>query len=376
MLKKFIITATILIVIVGALFSIKTRQFAAMKAAGESMVMPPETVTATAAKEESWESSLNATGSVAAVQGVTVSAEIAGKVAKIAFESGTTVAAGDLLVQLDTSVEDAQMRAAEAASALAKTNLARGKELLEKNTMAQADWDAADAQAKQADAQLEGIKAAIAKKNIRAPFAGRLGLRLVNLGQNLKEGDPIVALQTLDPVYVNFALPQQSIGELAPGGLVRITTDAAPDAVFEGKINAVSPEVDVATRSVRVQATVPNTGEKLRPGMFANVDVVLPNQKKVLAIPATAVLYAPYGDSVFVIEEKKNAKSGKTEKILKQEFIRVGVKRGDFVAVTSGLSAGDVVVTSGVFKLRPGTAVVVDNTLAPNSQLAPKPENT
>ncbi len=376
MLKKILITAAIIVFIVGALYFIKNRQFAAMKAAGEAMVMPPETVTAIAAKEESWESSLNATGSVTAVQGVTVSAEIAGKVVKLAFESGSTVAAGDLLVQLDTSIEEAQLRAAEAASALAKTNLARGKELLEKNTMAQADWDAADAQAKQADAQLEGIKAAIAKKNIRAPFAGRLGLRLVNLGQNLKEGDPIVTLQTLDPVYVNFSMPQQSLSELVVGGLVHITTDAAPGTEFEGKINAVSPEVDVATRNVRVQATVPNTGEKLRAGMFANIEVVLPHQKKVLAIPATAVLYAPYGDSVFVIDEKKNEKTGKTEKVLRQQFIRIGVKRGDFVAVTSGLSAGDVVVTSGVFKLRPGTSVVVDNTLAPNSQLAPKPENT
>lgn len=376
MLKKILITAAIIVFIVGALFIIKKKQFATMGSAGAAMVMPPETVTAAPANEESWETSLSATGSVTAVQGVTVSAEIAGKVAKLAFESGSTVAAGDLLVQLDTSTEDAQLHSAEAASALAKLNLARGKELLQKNTMAQADLDAADAGAKQADAQLEGIRAAIAKKNIKAPFAGRLGLRLVNLGQNLKEGDPIVTLQTLDPIYVNFTLPQQSLAVLAPGGVVRVTTDAAPGTVFEGKINAVSPEVDAATRNLHIQATVPNTGEKLRAGMFANVEVVLPTVQKVLAIPSTAVLYAPYGDSVFVIDEKKNEKSGQMEKILRQQFIRVGSTRGDFVTVTTGLKAGESVVTSGVFKLRPGMAVVVDNKLAPDAQLAPKPDNT
>ena len=347
-----------------------------MGAAGANMVMPAETVTATTAKEQNWENDITATGSVVAVQGVTVATEMAGKISKIAFESGATVAAGDLLVQLDTSTEEAQLRSAEAGSALAKLNLDRGKELVQKNTMAQAELDTADAQAKQADAAADGIRAVIAKKTIRAPFAGRLGLRLVNLGQILKEGDAIASLQTLDPIYVNFSLPQQRLAELVVGGLVRVTSDAAPGETLEGKVTAVNPDVDPLTRNVRVQATLTNAGEKLRPGMFATVTVVLPTKENVRVIPVSAVLYAPYGDSVFVIDEKKNEKTGAVEKILRQQFVRLGTARGDFVAVVSGLKEGESIVTSGVFKLRPGEAVVIDNTLAPDAQLAPKPDNT
>ena len=216
----------------------------------------------------------------------------------------------------------------------------------------------------------------IAKKTIRAPFAGRLGLRLVNLGQILKEGDGIVSLQTLDPIYADFSLPQQRLAVLNAGVVVRVTSDAAPGATFEGKINAVNPDVAPVTRNVRLQALLTNAGEKLRPGMFATITVVLPTKENVRVIPSSAVLYAPYGDSVFVIDEKKNEKTGQTEKILRQQFVRLGTARGDFVAVVSGLKEGESIVTSGVFKLRPGEAVVIDNALAPDAQLAPKPNDT
>jgi membrane fusion protein (multidrug efflux system) len=376
MLKKFIITAIGIIAVIAVIFYIKKSQFSAMGAAQAGMVMPPETVTATTAKEQNWETNITATGSVVAVQGVTVASEMAGKVAKITFEPGATVAAGDLLVQLDTSTEEAQLRAAEAGAALAKLNLDRGKELLQKNTMAQSEVDAADAQAKQTEAQADGIRAIIAKKTIRAPFAGRLGLRLINLGQILKEGDAIASLQTLDPIYVDFSLPQQRLAELAVGGVVRVTSDAAPGETLEGKITAVNPDVDAVTRNVRVQATLTNAGDKLRPGMFASVTVVLPAKENVRVIPASSVLYAPYGDSVFVIDEKKDEKTGTVEKILRQQFVRLGTTRGDFVAVMSGLKEGESIVTSGVFKLRPGENVVIDNTLAPDAQLAPKPNDS
>ncbi len=376
MLQKFTVTTLIIILTVGAIVGTKIMQFKAMGAAGAAMVIPAETVTATTAKEENWENNITATGSVVAVQGVTVATEMAGKIAKITFESGATVAAGDLLVQLDTSTEEAQLRAAEAGSALAKLNLDRAKELREKNTTSQADLDSSDAQAKQTDAQADNIRAVIAKKTIRAPFAGRLGLRLVNLGQILKEGDAIVSLQTLDPIYVNFSLPQQRLAELSVGGVVRVTSDASPGETMEGKVTAVNPDVDAVTRNVRVQATLTNAGDKLRPGMFATVTVVLPTKENVRVIPVSAVLYAPYGDTVFVIDEKKNEKTGQMEKILRQQIVRLGTARGDFVAVVSGLKEGESIVTSGVFKLRPGEAVVVDNTLAPNAQLAPKPSDT
>lgn len=359
--------------IVGPLALVKISQFKAMAAAGAEMVIPPTTVTAAPAKEMTWENGLSATGSLAAVQGVMVTAELAGKVDKIAFDPGAHVKAGELLVQLDTSTEEAQLRAAEASAALGKANLDRARELRQSNTNSLAELDAAEAQAKQAAAQVDTIRAVIAKKTIRAPFAGMLGLRLVNLGQNLKEGEAITTLQTLDPIYVNFSLPQQNLAQLAPGTKVRVKTDAAPGETFDGTITAISPEVDPLTRNVRVQATIQNSGEKLRGGMFANVDVVLPTVKHVLAIPATAVLYAPYGDSVFVIDEKKNEKSGQVEKVLRQQFIRLGDARGDFVAVTAGLKPGETVVTSGVFKLRNQMTVVIDNKLAPNAQLAPKP---
>jgi membrane fusion protein (multidrug efflux system) len=379
MLKKVsIYAATVfgLLILVAALGGTKILQFRAMGAAGAAFTPPPETVTAAAAVEQTWENLLTANGSVAPVQGVTIGAEVPGKVVGISFESGADVAAGALLVQLDISTETAQLRAAEALADLAKLNLTRARELREKGTNASSDLDAADAQAKQAAASLENIRAVIAKKSIRAPFAGRLGIRLVQLGQILKDGEAIVTLQTVDPVYANFALPQQFLSTLAVGHAVRLTTDAAPGENFPGKITAIAPEIDTATRNVRLQATFANPDAKLRTGMFGSVAVILPATAKNLVIPSTAVLSAPYGDSVFVITDEKNEKTGATEKKIKQQFIRTGSARGDFITVTSGLKPGDEVVTTGVFKLRPGMSVKIDNTLAPKAQLAPKPDNS
>jgi membrane fusion protein, multidrug efflux system len=361
------------LLIAGPLILVKRSQFKAMGAA--PMMMPKTTVTAASVMAQKWENIINATGSLVPVQGVTIAAETPGKIVKIAFEPGAAVKAGDVLVQLDTSTEEAQLRAAEATAALAKANLDRARDLRQSNTNSPAELDAADAQAKQAAAQADTLRAVIAKKTVRAPFAGRLGLRLVNLGQILREGDAITNLQTLDPIYVNFSLPQQRLANLTAGTKVRVTTDAAHGEVFEGEISALNAEVDPVTRNIRVQATIPNRGEKLRAGMFANVEVVLPEQTEVLAIPVTAVSYAPYGDSVFVIEEKKDEKTGNVDKVLRQQFVRLGMARGDFVQVVDGLKPGQEVVTSGVFKLHAGMPVVIDNKLAPKAELAPKPKN-
>ncbi len=359
--------------IAGPLWLVKMSQFKAMGAA--NMTMPPTTVTAAPANEDNWEATLNASGSLLSVQGVTIGAEVPGKVVKIAFEPGATVKAGDILVQLDISTEEAQLRSAEASAALAKANLARARDLRQSNTNSPAELDAADAQAKQADAQAENLRAVIAKKTMRAPFAGRLGLRLVNLGQILREGEAITTLQTMDPIFVNFSLPQQRLSQIAVGHVIRIKTDAAPGKAFEGKITAISPEIDSATRNIRVQATVSNSEEKLRAGMFVNVDVVMPTQTKVLAIPVTAVLYAPFGDSVFIVDESKDDKGGKGALVLRQQFVKLGDARGDFVSVLDGLKPGEKVVTSGAFKLRQGMTVIIDNTLAPKAELAPKPKD-
>jgi membrane fusion protein (multidrug efflux system) len=376
MFKKLAITIAGLVVLVGLLGGIKGLQFQTMFAAGAGMTPPPEPVTTAVVTAESWAPTIDAIGSLTAVQGVTVAAELDGKVVQIAFVPGSVVRAGDLLLRQDTSTEEAQLRSADASVALARINLERDRELRAQATIAQSELDAADAQFKQATAQADNIRATIAKKTIRAPFDGRLGIRLVNLGQSLKSGDAIVSLQSLDPIYVNFLLPQQRLSELAPDLVVRVTSDAEPGQVREGKITAINPDVDSATRNVRVQATLGNADEHLHPGMFVNASVVLPHVDQVLVIPATAVLYAPYGNSVFVVEAKKDDRTGKATEVLRQQLVRLGARRGDFIAVTSGLKAGETVVTSGVFKLRNGIAVTVNNSLAPNAQLAPHPTDS
>ena len=301
-----------------------------------------------------------------------MAAELAAKVVEIAFEPGAKVKRGDLLIRQDTSVEEAQLPGAEAQVTLTQSVLARDVEMLKEKIISQADYDTAVAGHRQAKAQVETLRATIAKKTIRAPFGGRLGIRQVNLGQILREGDPIVTLQSLDPIYVNFALPQQELSRLRVGLPVRVTSDALPGPAINGRITTVNPLVDAETRNVQVQATVANREEKLRPGMFVNAAVGLPVRKKVLVIPATSVLYAPYGDSVFVVEDDKQGKGGKA---LRQQFVRLGERRGDFVAVTDGLKEGETIVSTGVFKLRNGQAVVVDNRLAPEFRQAPTPEN-
>jgi membrane fusion protein (multidrug efflux system) len=376
-MKKRIIFAIIgLLIMIGLLGGIKGFQIDRMIAQGSQTVPPPETVTTTVVRSDSWESRLSAVGSLEAVQGVTVTAELTGKVVRIAFEAGTKVNAGDLLVQQDTSSEQAQLRAAEATVELARRNLERLKKLLERRTIAQQQYDTADAQYKEGVAQADAIRAAIAKKNIRAPFAGRLGIRLVNLGQILNEGEPIVSLQSINPIFVNFSLPQQQLAQVKKGQTVRVTSDALPGQTIQGKITAINPEVDPATRNIRVQATVNNREEYLRPGMFVNVVVVLPTAEKVLAIPATAVLYAPYSDSVFVVEPKPSDSDKQPGLVVRQQVVQLGEKRGDFVAVTSGLKDGETIVSTGAFKLRNGQAVVVNNSLAPEFKLAPRPDES
>ena len=369
-----IISVVMLMGVVAFLGGVKVLQIERMTAQARQSP-PPEIVTTAVAQKQTWESILTAVGSLQAVQGVTVTAELTGKVVGISFNAGTKVRAGDLLVKQDTSTEEAQLRAAEAEAALAKINLERRRELLQRNIISKSEYDNAETQYKQTMAQADNIRAVIAKKTIRAPFAGRLGIRLVNLGQVLNEGQPIVSLQSLDPIFVDFLLPQQELPKIRPGLTVRVTTDA-PSEVIEGKITAINPQVDAATRNIRIQATVSNPQEQLRPGMFVKVAVVLSTPNEVLAIPATAVLYAPYSDSVFVVEDGRSEERGKPVKVVRQQFARLGEKRGDFVSVLSGLKEGDTVVSTGVFKYRNGQEVMVDNTLAPEFKLRPKPEDS
>jgi membrane fusion protein (multidrug efflux system) len=335
-----------------------------------------ESVSTTEAKPETWQETLTSVGSLTAVQGVTVAPELDGKIAEIDFEAGSTVKAGDVLVRQDTSAEEAQLRSAEASSELAGVNLKRTKELLEKATVSQAQFDADSATEKQAIAAADNIRATIAKKTIKAPFGGKLGIRLVNLGQNLKAGDSIVSLQALNPIFVDFYLPQENLERLVTGLSVRLSGDAISGKSVEGKVTAISPDVDASTRNVRVQATVDNAAGLLHPGMYVDVAVELPVTDKVLTIPATAVLYAPFGDTVYVVDTKADPDTGEKTQVVRQQIVRLGARRGDFVAVTSGLKAGDTIVTSGVFRLRPGSTVKVNNAYAPDAQLAPNPSDS
>ena len=376
MIKRIVITIVGLMVVVGILGGIKGLQIERMIAQGKQFSPPPEPVTTAVARKETWESLLTAVGSLEAVQGVIVTAELSGKVERIGFEPGTKVKTGDLLVQQGISAENAQLRAAEASLTLAKIDLDRKSKLLAQRTISRSEYDNAEAQFKEAAAQADNIRAAIRKKTIRAPFDGRLGIRLVNLGQVLKEGDAIVSLQSIDPIFVNFSLPQQQLAQVNAGLVVQVTTDALPGKVVAGKITAINPQVDAATRNIQMQATLANPEERLRPGMFVNVAVVLPARQNVLAIPATAVLYAPYSDSVFVVEEKKEEKNGQPGQVVRQKFVRLGEKKGDYVAIVSGLEEGDTVVSTGVFKLRNGQSVVVNNAVTPEFKLNPKPEES
>ena len=374
MKKKVFLAFVGLLVLVGVLGGIKFLQIKRMTSKG-NFAPPPATVTTAAVESASWESRLTAVGSLEAVQGVTVTAEVKGKVIRVAFDPGAKVQSGDLLVQQDISSETAQLRSDEATLALKKANHDRAKELRAEKVVTQAAYEQAQAEFKQAQAAIENIRSVIAKKTIRAPFAGRLGIRLINLGQNLEGGEPIVSLQAMDPIFVNFSLPQSQIAQIQLGLAVRITTDTLPGDVIDGRITAINPQVEADTRNLRIQATVDNREERLRPGMFVNVDIVLPEQDDVLAIPTTAVLYAPYSDSVFIVEKTPAAKDGKDGLVLRQQFVRLGFQRGDYITVLSGLQKGEKIVSTGVFKYRNGQNVVVDNTLAPEFSLSPKPED-
>jgi membrane fusion protein, multidrug efflux system len=336
---------------------------------------PPTAVTTDVAQRTEWQPTLESVGTVTAVNGVTVSTDLAGIVRQIAFESGSKVREGDLLVHLDTTQEEAQLHSAEAQRDFAAVTLKRDKDLVEKHAISQSDYDNADAVFRQNQASVDQFKALIARKTLRAPFDGVAGIRQVNLGQYLKEGDMVVTLQAFDPIYVNFSLPQQDLSKLIIGELVQLRVDAFPDQIFNGTITAINSLVDQATRNVQVQATFKNSDFRLRPGMFAKVSVVLSERQNVVAIPATAIHYAPYGDSIFVVSELKD-RQGKEYKGVKEQFIKTGQSRGDMIAVVSGLKPGDEVVTSGVFRLKSGAHVKVNNQVKPGSDLAPNPADS
>jgi len=373
MSKRMLQMLAAVVLFLAAIGFFKFQQIQGAIAAGKSFQPPPETVTSVHAVTSHWSATVEAVGSVAAVHGVILAADQPGVVAEIDFESGAHVESGAVLVKLDTRQERAAVEAAKAQRDLAKANLDRAHALLEQKLIAQSDYDALSAQFEQAEASLHAEQATLDRKLIRAPFAGVAGIRQVNLGQYLRSGDPVVPLQSLSPVYVNFSVPQQQAGELRAGELVRVGTDSGISAA--GRVNAVNPVADDATRNVQVQATLENPRGVLRPGMYVNVTVELGRGNDVVALPVSAINYAPYGNSVFVIESMPGP-GGAPYRGVRQQFVKLGASRGDLVAITDGIHAGQEVVTSGVFKLRSGAAVKVDNTVTPSASAAPKPEDS
>jgi membrane fusion protein, multidrug efflux system len=373
---KIVIAIVVVVVIVGALAGTKVMQI--KKLTSMPYVQPPETISSAVAHPEKWEDSFSAVGSISAVQGVTLTPEIAGTVSEIDFESGAVVKKGDLLVKFDTGTEEAQLKAANAQLEWAKVSAERAHKLRTDSTVSQSELDQAEATFQQAKANADAIQAVIDKKTIRAPFAGKLGIRQINLGQYVDAGKPIVSLQSLTPVYADFSLPQQDLSQLKTGMVVRISMDAYTNKQFEGTITAMNPNLDDSTRSIRLQATLDNPDHLLRPGMFARIEVVLPNVDNVLVIPATAILSAPYGDSVYLIEQSTNTPVGTNGPglVAKQQFVRVGRAHGDFVAVESGLKDGDHVVSAGLFKLRNQAPVVENNSISPKPSEKPKPSDS
>ena len=372
MKKRMVLMLLVVAVFVTAVGAVKYSQI--KKAMSQTYVPEPEAVTTVVAKTQEWPATLSAIGSVAAVHGVVVSADLPGVVEKISFESGRMIKQGDLLVQLDTRQEMAQLKAAEAQKDLAKLTVERYTGLTKTGIIAQADWDKADADLKQADAKIGEIKATIARKTIRAPFTGLLGIRQINLGQYLESGAPIVPLQSLDPIYVNFSVPQADAGRLKPGIQVKVKAENAGTEAT-GKLTATDSLIDQATRNVQIQATFSNPQGRLRPGMYVTASVNLGSAATIIPLPASAINYAPYGDSVYVVEEMKG-QDGKTYKGVRQQFVKLGPGRGDQIAVLDGLKQGEEIVTSGVFKLRQGAAVQVNNKIVPSNNPAPKPEDS
>jgi len=374
MAKRLILVLGVMAVVIMALGFAKFRQIESAVHAG-AFQPPPEAVTSVVTQREQWPANMTAIGSIEAVHGVMVSADLPGTVARINFDSGKAAQEGEILVELDTRQERAQLASLEAQRDLAKVNFGRMQELVNAGVISRMDYDQATAQQKATEANVAEIKATIARKTIRAPFSGILGIRKVNLGQYLPAGSPVVSNQSLNPIYVNVGVPQQAAAQVHVGRKLRVTTEDVAGKVFAGSVTAIDSEVDPTTRNIQVQATLSNPDGKLRPGMFVQVEMPLGASRAVIALPASAINYAPYGDSVFVITDLKDPK-GHTYRGVRQQFVKVEGSRGDQVAVISGLNPGEEVVTSGVFKLRNGAAVQVNNKVQPGNSPAPKPEDS
>lgn len=372
--RRFLIALGGVLALLLVLAAIKMAQI--KKMSSMAYAMPPSAVTTASAEEAAWPPTLHAIATLTPVQGVSVAADADGLVVRVAVENGAAVKEGDLLLELDTTVEAAQLASAEARLANARLDADRARELRASNTNSQAELDSVLAALRQAEADAAALRASLDKKIIRAPFAGRVGIRRVNLGQYVQRGTPLLPLQRLDQMYVDFNIPQRQLPLLSVGREVRVRVDAFPDRDFTARLTAIDPAVDAASRNVAVQALLDNPDELLRAGMFARAEVVLPVGEASVVVPSTAIAYASYGNSIFVVEHLKDSKGGPDYLGATQRFVKLGPSRGDQIAILEGVRPGEQVVTAGVFKLRNGSPVQVNNEVTPANSPEPAPPNT
>jgi membrane fusion protein (multidrug efflux system) len=379
MFKKIIFGAAIalgLTLVLVFVIGTKKRQFDAMKAAGQQRAPRTESVATFIATQQTWPEQLHAVGSIEPIQGVRLDAEMGGVVRAINFANGQQVDAGEVLVQLDVAVEQAQLRAHEATARLAEVEFKRATTLRESGNVPQSQLDRARADLEKADAEVHNLKAIIERKTIRAPFSGRVGIRQINLGQYVAQGAPIVTLQSYQQVFVNFTLPQQALARLSPDLPLTLRSDVYPEQIFDGRLTAISPEIDPITRTVQLQGTLDNPQGRLRAGLFVKVTLTLPDDNPVLVVPATAIVYAPYGNTIYKVDTQPDPAANSARTVAQQSFIRIGKRRGDFVSVLEGVEAGDEVIAAGAFKLRNGAPIQINNDLTPTPELAPDPKDS
>lgn len=375
MKKRMIIMLTLTGVVFGGIFGFQAFKAHMMKKYMSSMGRPPQTVSTISAAYQEWQPQLEAVGSLRAVQGVEVSPEVSGTVSAIHFKQGQDIARGTVLLQLSADDDIAKLRSLEANAELARTTYERDKLQFGFKAISQQELDAAAANIKQSAAAVAQQRALVDKKFIRAPFSGRVGIRLVSEGQFVNAGTPMVSLQALNPIYLDFSVPQKNLGTIQTGQEVTATTDAYPDDKFSGKIAVINPEVDPSTLNVKVRAELENPHQRLLPGMYATVDITAGKPQRYITLPQTAVTYNPYGTIAYLVEKEGTDSQGKPKLVAKQVFVTTGDKRGDQVAVLKGIKEGDVVVTSGQVKLHNGSAVVINNDIQPSDEPNPQPKD-
>ena len=371
MTKRMVIMLATVAVVFGGVFGFQMFKAAMIKKFMSQMAQPAQTVTAGKASFSAWQPKIAAVGTLRAVKGADLSLEVAGVVDQIAFSSGDDVEAGVLLLKLRSDDDLAKLQSLQATAELNEITFERDQKQLKLQAVSQATIDTDAANLKNAKAQVAQQQAILDKKTLRAPFAGHLGIRAVDLGQYLGAGTVIVTLQALDPIFMDFFVPQQAVDQVKIGEQIAVKVDAYKDQTFAGEISAINPKVDASSRNVQVRATLKNADHRLLPGMYATVEIPIGAPENLITLPQTAISFSPYGDTVYIVDDKGAGADGKPQLVARQSFITTGATRGDQVAVLKGIGEGDLIVTSGQLKLHNGSSVLIDNTVAPTADAAP-----